>query len=270
LSSPFTKTVREFALRLAETPKEPAERVAARRLARDLEQLAGWLEGREAEVDLLSVICHDLRDPLASLVMGTGFLRRAGGLGNAGHRVVAAMTRSTDRMNQIVTGLHELARLEAGRVTLDLEDRDFIALLRSAAAPFAAVADERGIALVVDLPDAPAPLTCDPARLGQVLGYLLDNALRATPEGGRVAVSARVQPDAIHVEVTDSGTRIPADRLSGVFDYLPSARRARDGFGPDLAIARAVVELHGGTITVATSRDDQPALTTFAFTMPRH
>jgi signal transduction histidine kinase len=271
MSSPFTLALREFALRVAEMPAmRPAERVAARRLSRDLEQLAGSLEGRPEGVDLLSVICHDLKDPLASLTMGTGFLGRTGDLGEASRRVVAAMARSTERMDRIVTDLHELARFEAGRVVLELQERDLAALLRDAAAPFAAVADERGLTLDVELPAAPLLAKCDPARLEQALECLLGNAVRATPAGGRVVLSARVEPPGIRVAVTDTGARIPADRLKGAFDHLPGARRARDGVGLDLAIARAIVELHGGTIHVEASADDQPPVTTFAFTLPPH
>jgi signal transduction histidine kinase len=269
MNSPFTVALREFASRLAILPKEPAEAIAARSLVRHIDELAANLEGEATSVDLVSVICHDLKDPLASIAMGTGYLRKGGELPESKQRVVEAMGRSAERMNRIVTDLHEIARLEAGRITLDQGPCDLGLVLRSAVKPFAGTAQERRIDLRVDLPAEAIPTTCDAPRVERIVACLVGTALLATPKDGRVSLWARPTPEEVRVAVSDTGSPIPAERLPDAFEHVSSSQRVRDGLGLELAIARALVELHGGTITATSSGNGEAPLTTFAFTLPR-
>jgi signal transduction histidine kinase len=272
MNSPFAAMLREFAERLASEPKVPAEAVAARRLALHLNELAACFEGQTSGPDAVSIVCHDLKDPLASIAMGAGFLKKAPDLSDARRRVLDAMARSADRMNRIVMDLYELARVESGRVVLDRSPNELGPILRDAVKSLAAAAEEQGVSLEMDVPAEPMQVTCDAPRVERIVACLARPAILATPKGGRVVVSARMQRDGARVTVTDTGTPIPAARLPEAFEQVANSKRVREGVGFELAIARALVELHGGTIGV-TSRagDDQgPSETMFAFTLPRH
>ncbi len=138
MASPFVVALRAALELVAASPVEPGEAVIARRAVRELEHALGRLEGREtSETDLTAIVCHDLKDPLASIVMGAGFLRKTVAVDDApARRVVEAILRSTDRMGQVIGDFHDLARLEAGRIGLDLRAWDVVPILRAALASF--------------------------------------------------------------------------------------------------------------------------------------
>jgi signal transduction histidine kinase len=241
-----------------------AEATVARRLIRELDQGIALLEGREAERDLISVICHDLKDPLASIIMGTGFLRKTLPPDDAsGRRVLEAVLRSADRMTSLVNDFHDLAKLEAARLPIDARASDVVPLLRDAVAAKRANAAEKNVTLEADLPVAATVAICDSARVAQVVDKILANAIRFTAAGGRVTVRAAKTDGVIRVAVEDTGRGIAADHLPTIFDYAANARRTpRDGPGLGLAIARGIVEAQGGTIAVE-SRMGEGSVFTF-------
>lgn len=246
---------------------EAGEAVVARRLARDLDQAILRLQGREVERDLLSVICHDLKDPLASIVMGAGFLRKTVAREEtSARRVIDAIARSAERMSQVIGDFHDLARLDTGRMVLDRQAGDVSSTLRAAVLSLESSAKEAGIRLELELPDAPLDAFCDRGRLLQIVSKLVGNALRFTPSQGGIVVRASRDGDVVRVSVSDTGRGIPAERLSTIFDYAANARRTpRDGPGLGLAIVRGLVELQGGRVMVE-SRVDEGSV--FAFTLP--
>jgi signal transduction histidine kinase len=246
---------------------EAGEAVVARRLAHDLDQAILRLRGEDAERDLLSIVCHDLKDPLASIVMGAGFLRKTVAREEtSARRVIDAIARSAERMSQVIGDFHDLARLDAGRMVLDRQVCDVSSTLRAAVLPFEGAAKDAGIRLELELPDAPLDALCDRGRLLQITSKLVGNALRFTPPQGGVVVRASRDGDRILITVSDTGRGIPAERLSTIFDYAANARRTpRDGPGLGLAIVRGLVELQGGRVTVE-SRVSEGSV--FAFTLP--
>ena len=239
----------------------------ARRLLRELDQGVALLEGKEAERDLISVICHDLKDPLASIIMGTGFLRKTLPADDAaGRRVVEAVMRSADRMTNLVNDFHDLARLDASRLSIDARPCDVVPLLRDAVAGQGASAGEKGVALEADLPSAATVAVCDRARVIQIVDKILVNAIRFTAAGGGVTVRAAKTDGGVRIAVEDTGRGIPADHLATIFDYAANARRTpRDGPGLGLAIVRGIVEAQRGTISVE-SRVGKGSV--FTFTLP--
>lgn len=254
-----------------ESPEvQPAEAAVARRVSREIERAVARLAGGEAEKDLISVICHDLKDPLASIVMGAGFLRKTAAVEDpTAARVVGAIARSADRMSQLVGDFHDLSRLEEGRLQVERRPYDVVATVRGAIAPLDSVAKERSLAVELDAPfDSAPPLLAlgDAGRLAQAVSKLLSNALRFTPAGGRVAVHVERDGDAIRVTVEDTGRGISAERLATIFDHGANARRTpRDGPGLGLAIVRGLVELQGGVVTVR-SRESEGS--SFTLTLP--
>jgi signal transduction histidine kinase len=252
---------------VASNTVEPGEAAVAKRLTRELDEAIARLEGREPEKDLVSIVCHDLKDPLASIVMGAGFLKKALPTEDAAaRRVLEAISRSADRMNQVVGDFHDLAKLENGVLHVDVRPCNVRSTLEAAVAPFAAQAKEREVTLDLETPAEPVLAVCDRARLVQAVSKLVGNALRFTRGGGRVLVGAARENGTVRVFVKDTGRGIPVERLGEIFDRAANARRTpRDGPGLGLAIVRELAELQGGTVGVE-SRPDEGSL--FWFTLP--
>ena len=180
-------------------------------------------------------------------------------------------------LNHLVDDLQELSLAEAGQLRLERKQVALCDLVDRAVGAFGSRAEAKGIALTVDLPKDLPLLDVDPRRIGQVLRNLLDNALTHTPTGGEVGVAARVfRPELgqggdgwVEVTVQDTGGGISVENLPYVFERFYRADRSRSratgGAGLGLAIARQLVEVHGGRIEVE-STPGQGAQ--FTFTLP--
>ncbi len=260
----------------------PLDDDARRRLDAMLAQIAGALE-RAALVDeshrahleaeresmrntMLGSISHDLRTPLAGITGAASTLRADDSLDPEARReLVQAILDESERMGRQVRDLLDLTRLESG--TLELK-REWQPLEEVAGAAFNAVealmADRE---LVLDLP-ADLPLVeVDAVLVEKVLVNLLENAAHHTPPGTRIAVSARSRGDAVEVEVSDDGPGVPAGIRERVFEKFFQAHSGGPsrGTGLGLAVCKAVVELHGGTIRL----DTVPGRgAVFRFTLP--
>jgi signal transduction histidine kinase len=205
----------------------------------------------------VAAVSHEMRTPLTSI---SGFLEMLGDeeheLGDAGRTYLGVIRRGTTRLQRIVEDLLLVAQIEADRLELDpapADLRDLVVETVEAALPAAA---EQGIELVLDV-DGRLPLEADAGRLRQMLDNLVSNALKFTPAGGTVILSAANGNGPLRVEVTDTGIGIPKDELGQLFSrfYRASSatRRAIPGTGLGLVIARAIVEGHGGTISLDSS-----------------
>jgi signal transduction histidine kinase len=272
--SPFVEAVRgalSSVSAAASDPLAPAEALVARKLMRELEQGLARLEQKgPPEADLIAIACHDLKDPLASIVMGAGFLKKTVATGDAAaKRVVEAMVRSTDRMSQVIGDFHDMAKLEAGRITVDLRPWDVVAVLQGALAAFETKANERTVRFEAVLPAVPVMAICDRARLIQIVTKLVANAVKFTSAEGKATLRVEAGSAAgagARIVVTDTGRGIAADRLPTIFDYAANARRTpRDGPGLGLPIAQALALLQASTIEVTSKVD---AGSEFSFTLP--
>jgi signal transduction histidine kinase len=269
MTTPFVIALRGALALLAAAPAEPAEAGVARKIVRDMEQSLARLEGREGnEADLIAIVCHDLKDPLASIVMGAGFLKKTvPAEDGAARRVVEAIARSTDRMGQVIGDFHDLAKLEAGRIQLDLRPWDVVAILQAAVPSLEPRARERGVRLELEVPDTALIALSDRLRLLQVLSKLVGNAIKFSSAEGRVVVRAEGKGGAVRIAVSDSGRGIPAERLASIFDHTANARRTpRDGPGLGLAIAQGLLRLQGSHIEVE-SRVEKGSVFSFALPM---
>jgi signal transduction histidine kinase len=222
-------------------------------LALAFNRMAGDLQVAEVQRRQMTAdIAHELRNPL-SVIRGN-LEAIFDGIYPADIEHLTPIYEETLLLQRLVEDLRLLSLADAGQLELIRSDVDVEQLLSGVAESAQAVAQDRGITLHVETPEEPLVVDGDADRLRQVIGNLVSNALRYTPAGGAVTLSARRADHRVRFSVTDTGPGIPAEDLSHVFDRFyrgDSARnRASGGSGLGLAIARALVEAHGGTISV--------------------
>ena len=230
-------------------------------LARDFNEMAAALEqGETLRRNLVADVAHELHTPLSVL---QGNLRAVlDDVYPLEKAEVARLYDQTRLLSRLVNDLRELAQAEAGRMPLNKHSTDLAHLVNSAVTMFSPIAEANGVTLSAQLPADLPPVQADSARMAQVLHNLLTNALRYTPSGGTISVSAGSengaagQPRRLWLAVRDTGEGIPPEHLPHIFERFyrvdPARRRAAGGTGLGLAIVRAIVEAHGGEI-VATS-----------------
>lgn len=216
---------------------------------------------------LMADIAHELRTPLTVL---QGNLRALlDGVYPLELGEIATLYDETRLLNRLVDDLRELSLAEAGQLQLNLRATDIRALLQTAAASFMPVAEAQAVSLALEATDTLPLATSDPDRLAQVVRNLLSNALRHTPGGGKVILSASAEKKMIRVVIADTGDGIPAEELPRVFDRFyrgdKSRARARGGSGLGLAIAKTWVMALGGEIGVESAPDQGSR---FWFTVP--
>jgi PAS domain S-box-containing protein len=239
--------------------------------ARLYEQALRATRGRD---EVLGVVSHDLRNPLSTINMCAGALLDPEPPTTEGVRSMAEIIqRSADWMHRIIRDLLDVTSIEAGRLALDRHPVVVAAVLDTVRELMIVQAQDAGIELVVREPAALPAIEADHERVVQVLLNLIGNAVKFTPPGGRVVVRAdAVGDDGPHAErhvrfsVSDTGPGISAEHLTHIFDrYWQVRTQGRAGAGLGLAIAKGIVEAHGGTIGVTSTVGEG---TTFSFTIP--
>jgi signal transduction histidine kinase len=208
-----------------------------------------------ARDDMLGVVSHDLRNPIHSIYMGGSFLLDL--LPPEGHELertqAAVIKRAAERANRLIQDLLDITQIESGRLSIDVRPHAAAGLVDEAIEQVRTKAAEAGIDLVRGEVDD-AVVHADRDRMLQVLGNLLGNALKFTPRGGRVMVSARVTGDDARFAVSDTGAGIPDEHMPRLFDrYWQASRKDRRGVGLGLSIVKGIVEAHGGDVRVETA-----------------
>jgi signal transduction histidine kinase len=229
---------------------------------RDLERL------RDAFV---AAVSHELRTPLTSI---SGFLEmlvdEEHSLSETGRTYLTVIRRSTGRLLRIVEDLLLVAQIEAHRLELNLVEIEPAAIAAAAVGEARPAAAEKGIELVLDATPC-GPIAGDEQRLGQVLDNLVSNAIKFTDSGGSVTVFCERNGEGIRLGVADTGVGVPADEQGQLFSRFfrasTATRRAIPGTGLGLVIARAIVEQHGGTISLE-SREGEGTRVTVALPVP--
>ena len=224
-------------------------------LAGAMNDMAGRLESTEqTRRRMLSDLAHELRTPIATLTAYHDALHD--GIAVLGPESEEVLADQTGRLARLADDLDEVSTAEEGRIALDIRAEDVVDLVRTVAEAAEAKFVEAGVRLVTDSGAAAGVLVAvDRQRIGQVLDNLLSNALRHTPSGGTVELSARPDGGEAVIVVTDSGEGMAADDLGHIFERFyradRSRTRGRNGSGIGLTISRAIVDAHGGTITAA-------------------
>ncbi|MDI3317701.1 MAG: ATP-binding protein [Bacillota bacterium] len=232
------------------------------RLGQALNRLAERLdESERTRRDLVDDVAHELRNPLATLQGYVEALRD--GLLEPGPETLATLQGEIGRLSRLVEDLQELNRIERRDVTLRIEPVELGAAVAGALALRRAELAAGGYRVEAAVPEGLPPLAADRDRLAQVLGNLLDNAIRYTPSGGRIRVEAVLEPrpgpgrgrQALLWSVGNSGPGLAPEEARHVFDRFYRAERSRaratGGAGLGLAIVRGLVEMHGGRIEVS-------------------
>ncbi len=201
---------------------------------------------------LMADVAHELRTPVATIAGYLDALEE--GVEDLTPATVDVLRAQAARLTRLASDLAAVTSAESGALTLALEPAAPGELASFAAEVARPRYEAKGVELTVFVDDDLPPVSADRDRLGQVLGNLLDNALRHTPTGGRVDVTARRIPDGVRLGITDSGDGIDPAHLPHVFERFYRVDAARDrghgGSGIGLAIARALVEAHGGIVSV--------------------
>ena len=218
--------------------------------------------------DFIHNISHELRTPLASLKALTETLLE-GAMEDppAARKFLQSMETEVDALSLMVSELLELSRIESGRVPLKLQPSSPCELLTKVVERLSLQSERAGLTLATHCDPEITPILADPSRMEQVLVNLLHNAIKFTPEGGRIDLFASQEGEAVLFSIQDTGAGIPAGDLNRIFERFYKTDRARrsGGTGLGLAISRHLVEAHGGKIW-AESVEGQGS--TFFFTVP--
>jgi signal transduction histidine kinase len=239
---------------------------------RDLTGAFNRMAERLGEIDRLkdeffTSISHDLRTPLSAIRWSADLLHTGalGPLSEKQLRLAETIQSSSLRLLTLVGQIVELGRLRAGRLQLDVKPTELRAMVSRALDEVRPLAELGELRLDLDVPPDLPLVAADAGRVQQVIVNLLGNAVRFTPAGGHVVVSARAQADEVAVRVADTGIGIPADLLPKIFDAYEQAHRGRGGTGIGLTVVRGLVEAHGGRVSV---QSDEGRGSTFTFTLP--
>jgi PAS domain S-box-containing protein len=218
--------------------------------------------------EVLAIVSHDLRNPLNTIAMGAAALTDFSGDDATRAKYIQMIQRAIQRMNRLIEDLLDVVRLEAGqRLSLDPKPMELDRLVAELCESFGAQAASQKQTLACDCPPGLPPVTADRDRLSQVLSNLVGNAIKFTPEGGRVTIRASAADGEAVVAVEDTGPGISAEDLPRIFDpYWQAGRKARLGSGLGLTIAKGIVQAHGGRIWVE-SRTGEGSTFTFALPM---
>jgi signal transduction histidine kinase len=247
-----------------------ARRGPLRELARGFNSMAARLEVEaEGRRRLLADVSHELRTPLT--VIQGNIEAILDGVHEADAAHLEAILDETHVLARLVDDLRTVALSESGNLPLHREPTDLSILATEAVASFQPAADAAGVRLAVVVDDAVPLLDVDPVRIREVLANLVANALRHTPSGGSIDVTASIDADQplVQLVVRDTGSGIDPELLPHVFDRFAKGAGSR-GSGLGLAIARGLVEAHGGSIEVESVRGGgtTPSGTTFRFSIP--
>ncbi|NNU90379.1 MULTISPECIES: ATP-binding protein [Anoxybacillus] len=219
--------------------------------------------------DFIANVSHELRTPIAMLQgYSEAIVDDIAATDEEKKELAKVIYDESLRMGRLVNDLLDLARMEAGHLTLHHEQVPLKPYIERIIHKFQALAKEKGVHLLVEMNDE-LIVSFDPDRIEQVLTNLIDNALRHTDEGGEVRVIVDADEEVVRISVQDSGSGIPEEDLPFVFERFYKADKARtrgrSGTGLGLAIAKNIVEAHKGTITVHSKLGEG---TTFTFTLP--
>ena len=247
---------------------EQRQQIAAQR--DELAALGASLQAADAQKNrFLAVLAHELRNPIMALTAGLSLMEKREGTSSVGD-LRRAMNRSLKHMTRLVEDLLDISRIEQGKISLRSEIvtlHDVLAFAVETAQP---AIDQAGHALHLDLAVEPIQLEADHARLSQIIGNLIGNAAKYTPNGGKIRVTLREDGAWAVIEVSDNGIGIAPSEQNRIFELFAQVELGggitQDGLGIGLALVKQLVELHGGRISLERSAPGEGS--TFAVWLP--
>lgn len=259
----LTKASRAVNFDSAPNPVKEEGPTEVRTLARTFNEMSERLyELEQGRRRLLSAVVHELGRPLGAIKAAAQVLSQIDSESDVVVELSSGIDDQVDQLRRLLDDLALLARNDLRNLALDLVPTDVGALVREECRRSDPRIREKEIELAVSIaPQATLP-AADPMRLGQIVGNLLDNAIKYTPHGGQIQVDVRSEMDAIELTIEDSGPGIDPSELERIFDFLyrsPRQERVRDGMGIGLALSRRLAEAQGGTLTAHNRADDSGA-----------
>lgn len=243
--------------------QDRAQLLASEQAARSEAERAARLKD-----DFVSTLSHELRTPLNAILGWVGVLKQDASPDTLA-KAVDVIDRNSRRQSQMIDDLLDMGRILSGKLRLDVQRVELASVIEEAVLSALPSADARGVRLLTTLGSA-SIVRGDPGRLQQVVWNLLSNAIKFTPRGGQVQVTLRKVNSHVHVQVSDTGIGIDGELLHQVFDRFrqadSSATRRHGGLGLGLSIVKNLVELHGGTVDVASDGENTGA--TFTVRLP--
>ena len=229
------------------------------------------IEADRAKSEFVSTVSHELRTPMTSikgytdlLIMGT-----VGELNPQQQHFLEVIKGNADRLTALINDLLDISRIETGRLRLEIQPMQFQDVVSEVISSLRGKAEEKGLTLKTEVPEDLPVVMADRSRITQVLTNLADNAVRYTPEGGKVVVSASVAEATLLVHVRDTGIGISREEQGRIFErfYRSDDPRVQDteGTGLGLAIVKSLVEMHGGRVWV---QSELGKGSTFSFAIP--
>lgn len=205
----------------------------------------------DAREEVLRIVAHDLRNPISTISMTAEVLRDLP-LDEQGRREhLAIITRCSDGMNRMIHDLLDVARMEAGALQVDPDIVEPHSLLNRTLELMSPIAQQQQLTLRVSAEDDLPDVLADADRFLQVFSNLVGNAVKFTPAGGSITLSAQRMADQVRFAVADTGPGIPPDRIARIFERFWQAHTGdRRGIGLGLAIARSIIDAHGQQIGV--------------------
>jgi signal transduction histidine kinase len=235
-------------------------------LRANAETLQATIRGKD---EFIATVSHELRTPMTS-ILGWARMLALGGLDDELQReALGSIERSIRSQAKLIEDLLDDARIASGKLQLDRRPLDLVAVVDEAVTLIRPVAEAKGITLSFDATPAQCQTQGDPIRIQQVISNIVGNAIKFTPQDGRIAVRLRRDASDALIEITDSGPGISPALLPHVFDRFRQAKLASDrqsGLGLGLTIARELVEMHGGSIHAASDGEGKGA--TFTVRLP--
>jgi signal transduction histidine kinase len=255
---------RAFTLLLAQATATALHRARSYDAAQALRHRAEVVA--EARAEVLGIVAHDLRNPLSLIVTTTELLQEEDLEPARRQQVLDIAMRAGKQMNRLIGDLLDTVQLESGRLSLDLDDVEVSSLFRQVEETFGPLAKRRRVSLTCVPADDAVRVRADSFRVSQVLGNLIGNAIKFTPEGGGVACRAVSTAGEVIFSVSDTGPGIPPEQGVHLFEEFWQARKNdKRGVGLGLTIAKGIVDAHGGRIWYESSLGEG---TTFSFALP--
>ncbi|CAN5529830.1 hypothetical protein BH09GEM1_BH09GEM1_00550 [soil metagenome] len=219
-----------------------------------------------AREHMLSIVAHDLRNPLGTILMVTDLIEETTATDSQERRLIAMVRRAGQRMNRLIQDLLDARKMENGKLTMDVRNVTVAALLSDAADTLRPLATGSALDLGIEALDDLPMVSADASRIQQVLSNLVGNAIKFTPRSGRITLRAEHAGADVRFAVVDTGPGIPAEQVPHVFgQYWQATSGDRRGIGLGLSIAKGIVEAHDGRIWVESTLGAGSA---FFFTLP--
>jgi PAS domain S-box-containing protein len=228
----------------------------------ELRRLATELSDADHRKDeFLATLAHELRNPLAPIRNGLQLLQRMDGSHTAHEQVHVMMERQVDQLVRLVDDLMDVSRITRGTLDLRRDQVQLAMVLQNAVETAKPLIESKGHKLTITLPTAPTFVDADATRLAQVFANLLNNAAKYTDRGGHIWLTAERQSGELLVTVKDTGVGIPSEMLPKIFEMFAQVdqtlEKSQGGLGIGLALARRLVEMHGGKIEARSNGSGQ-------------